>query len=351
VVAGGLGSPSVPLLGCFPFLTLPRSTPSVAFRPARYTPQSNWGQSLQYNYDIEKYYEGNAGFEEIALAMGDLIKQGKIRGWGLCNDNAFGLTSCCEVAKRLGVPGIVAMQNDYSLIDRRAEVRDRNALPRVMAAAHATPPPHSSSCVLQENGVSEASSPIHENVGFQAYNVLAGGVLAGTYLDGPPPPADNPSLASSMAQRTSPRGRHDETGWGRTLYRSQHQRRVLVLFYPFLNDLFLRELHVRYRSGPANEATVAYAAIAKKYGISLLELSLRWAAQRRPVTTCLLGATSMKQFEDQLRIFKKAAAEPLPEQLMWDIDVVHMRNRLPIFASTRVGKDWYGEGEIGESIP
>jgi hypothetical protein len=36
---------------------------------------------------------------------------------------------------------------------------------------------------------------------------------------------------------------------------------------------------------------------------------------------------------------------------MWDIDVVHMRNRLPIFASTRVGKDWYGEGEIGESIP
>ena len=146
---------------------------------------------MQYQYDLEKYYESNAGFEEIALAMGDLIKQGKIRGWGLCNDNAFGLTSCCEVAKRLGVPAITAMQNDYSLIDRRAE----------------------------ENGVSEASSPIHENVGFQAYNVLAGGVLAGTYLDGPPPPADNPNLASSMAQRASPRGRHDEVGWGRTLYR------------------------------------------------------------------------------------------------------------------------------------
>ena len=53
--------------------------------------------------------------------MGDLIKQGKIRGWGLCNDNAFGLTACCEIAKRLGVPPIVAMQNDYSLIDRRME--------------------------------------------------------------------------------------------------------------------------------------------------------------------------------------------------------------------------------------
>ena len=107
----------------------------------------------------------------------------------------------------------------------------------------------------------------------------------------------------------------------------------------------------RYRSGPAHEATLAYAAIAKKYGISLLELSLRWAAQRRPVTTCVLGATSMKQFDEQLRIFQKATKEPLPEQLLWDIDVVHMRNRLPIFASTRVGKDWYGEGEIGEAIP
>jgi aryl-alcohol dehydrogenase-like predicted oxidoreductase len=29
--------------------------------------------------------------------MGELIAAGKIRGWGLCNDNAFGLTACCEV--------------------------------------------------------------------------------------------------------------------------------------------------------------------------------------------------------------------------------------------------------------
>ena len=28
--------------------------------------------------------------------------------------------------------------------------------------------------------------------------------------------------------------------------------------------------------------------------------------------------------------------EPLPRELMWEIDRVHMRNRLPIFASTKV---------------
>ena len=36
---------------------------------------------------------------------------------------------------------------------------------------------------VEENGLSEASSPLHENTGFMAYNALAGGVLTGKYLD------------------------------------------------------------------------------------------------------------------------------------------------------------------------
>ena len=36
---------------------------------------------------------------------------------------------------------------------------------------------------------------------------------------------------------------------------------------------------------------------------------------------------------------------------MWEIDRVHMRNRLPIFASTRTSSDREGTGEIGENIP
>ena len=104
--------------------------------PARYSPQGNlstiimmvmniriWRHPLLQNdalphVTVEPYYASNAGFEEIALAMGNLISAGKIRGWGLCNDNAYGLTACCYVAKQLGVPPPVSMQNDYSLIDR-----------------------------------------------------------------------------------------------------------------------------------------------------------------------------------------------------------------------------------------
>ena len=123
--------------------------------PARYTPQSNWGQSLEYDYATENdsYYRGAASFEEIAEAMGELIAEGKLRGWGSCNDNAFGLTGMAYAARAVGAPPPCVMQGDFSLINRRS----------------------------LENGLAEASSPIHENAGWMAYNVLAGGVLTGKY--------------------------------------------------------------------------------------------------------------------------------------------------------------------------
>lgn len=262
--------------------------------PARYTPQSNWGQSLEYNPNMELYSTGRASFEEIADAMSGLVKAGKIRGWGMCNDNAFGLTASAYAARGLGGTPPICMQNDYSIINRR----------------------------IEENGLSEASSPVHENVGFMAYNALAGGVLTGKYLD-MPAAVDSLNKADALKLLEQPRGRMDERGWGQTLY--------------------------RYRSGPATEATRAYAQLAKANGLSLAELSLRWCRSRQAVTTTLLGHTSMAQLEEDLKFFQ--STEPLPANLLWEIDRVHMRNRLPIFASTRVGADWFGEGQIGETIP
>lgn len=127
----------------------------------------------------------------------------------------------------------------------------------------------------------------------------------------------------------------DEAGWGRTLY--------------------------RYRSGPATKATQAYAELAAETGLSLTELALRWCRSRSSVTSVLLGQTSLTQLEEALVYF---SAEPsvefddddsfkyyLPESLLWEIDRIHMRNRLPIFASTRTQTAWEGRGEIGENIP
>lgn len=267
--------------------------------PARYSPQSNWGQSLAYDIEADKamYWRGMGGptsFEDLCMAMQGLIDEGKIRGWGLCNDNAYGLASCTRTAKGLGVTPPCSIQGDFSLIDRKSE----------------------------ENGVAEAASPYNENVGFMAYNSLAGGMLTGKYMDRPAA-LDNDSRDKIMEALDNPRGRHDEFGWSRTLY--------------------------RYRTEAAQDAIRDYAKIAKSAGMSLTELSLRWNRQRSMITTTLVGHSNMDQLQQSLDYFTKS--KPLSEDIMWEIDRVHMRNRLPIFSSNRVGKDWEGSGEIGETIP
>lgn len=268
--------------------------------PQRYSPQSNWGQSLAYNIenDSNPYWRGMGGpttFEDLCLAMERLVQDGKIRGWGLCNDNAYGLTACTRTAKALGTTPPCSIQGDFSLVDRKSE----------------------------ENGLAEATSPYNENVGFMAYNALAGGMLTGKYMDVPAALDDLNNRDRAMESLRNPRGRMDTRGWGGTLY--------------------------RYRSEAAQEAIREYARIARQNKISLTELSLRWCRQRSLVTTTLVGHSTLSQVEESLKYF--TIREPLPDDIMWEIDRIHMRNRIPIFSNRHVGKDWNGEGEIGETIP
>lgn len=268
--------------------------------PQRYSPQSNWGQSMQYHLenDADPYWRARGGptsFEDLCLAMEELIKDGKIRGWGLCNDNAYGLTACTRAAKGLGTTPPCSIQGDFSLIDRKS----------------------------LENGVAEAASPFNENVGFMSYNALAGGMLTGKYMDVPAAMDDMANRDRAIASLQKPRGRMDTRGWGGTLY--------------------------RYRTEAAQAAIRDYKRIAEKYKMPLTELALRWNRQQNLVTTSLVGHSSMKQLEESVKYF--TMKEPLSDEILWEIDMVHMRNRLPIFSSDRVGRDWYGQGEIGERIP
>ena len=125
-----------------------------------------------------------------------------------------------------------------------------------------------------------------------AYNTLAGGMLTGKYMDRPAA-IDNDDRAKVMEAMNNPRGRHDEFGWGRTLY--------------------------RYRTDAAKEAIAEYSKIAKNTGVSLTEISLRWCRQRSLVTTSLVGHSNMKQLQESIKYFTKS--DPLPESTMWDIDV------------------------------
>jgi aryl-alcohol dehydrogenase-like predicted oxidoreductase len=213
----------------------------------------------------------------------------------------------------------IVMQNDYSLINRRCD----------------------------ENGLAEASSPLHLNAGFMAYNVLAGGVLTGKYLN-VPAGVDDEDEGRGARNMRAPRGRMDEPGWGRTLYR---YRTAAAGAWPAPRDSLPHCTYPFpvYAFFPPERATRAYAALAASAGMSPTALALRWCRQRRLVTSSLVGFTSEAQLDEALRAFSDP--RPLDASLMWEIDRVHMRNRLPIFSSERVGSDWDGAGEIGERIP
>ena len=61
---------------------------------------------------------------------------------------------------------------------------------------------------------------------------------------------------------------------------------------------------------------------------------------------------TLEYFSDEPLVeYENGLQEYLPAELLWAIDRVHMRNRLPIFSSTSVGLDGENEGAIGEPIP
>ena len=122
--------------------------------PERYTPL--FGE-LSYKRGSERGHD-SVDMEETVSAVGELIKAGKIRYWGLSNENAFGVTKFVHVCQKLGVPLPVSIQNDFAFVDRRFE----------------------------QDGTAEACSPLNvggNGIGLLAYGALAGGTLSGKYAD------------------------------------------------------------------------------------------------------------------------------------------------------------------------
>mmetsp|Transcript_22255 Transcript_22255/g.38204 ORF Transcript_22255/g.38204 Transcript_22255/m.38204 type:complete len:361 (+) Transcript_22255:103-1185(+) len=134
--------------------------------PDRYVPL--WGES-RYMPERER---PSVSFDESVRAMGELIKAGKVRHWGLSNETTYGVCMMCDAAKRLGVPLPVSIQNDHSLVYRPFE-----------------------------SELAEACAPSHFNIGLLAYGPLAGGSLSGKYLNG----ASNPKARHTLFPTFQPR--------------------------------------------------------------------------------------------------------------------------------------------------
>ena len=109
---------------------------------------------LDILYLHRDYHEEN--LEEAVRALGDLIRAGKIRSFGLSNFRGWRIAEVVHLCKALGVPQPAVCQPYYNLLNRYPEVE-----------------------ILPACG--------HYGLGVVPYSPLARGVLTGKYPPGQPP--------------------------------------------------------------------------------------------------------------------------------------------------------------------
>eukprot|EP00899_Mesostigma_viride_P029527 jgi/Mesvir1/975/Mv17523-RA.1 len=117
--------------------------------PDRYVP--SFGSTV-YNPSQERE---SVPFRDQVECIGRLIREGKIRHWGLSNETTFGVCEMVKACDALGVPRPISIQNSFSLLHRGFETE-----------------------------LAEACAPSNYNIPLLAWSPLAGGVLSGKYCDG-----------------------------------------------------------------------------------------------------------------------------------------------------------------------
>jgi len=120
-------------------------------------------QRLQTDYmDIlylhRDYHEEN--LEEAVYALGDLIRSGKIRSFGVSNFHGWRIAEIVHLCRQLGVPQPAVCQPYYNLLNRGPEVE-------ILPACD------------------------HYGLGVVPYSPIARGVLTGKYQPGQAPAADS----------------------------------------------------------------------------------------------------------------------------------------------------------------
>ena len=119
-------------------------------------------QRLQTEH-IDLYYlhrdENGMNLEEPLRSLEQMLRDGKIRYWGISNFRGWRIAEVVRLAEQLGMPRPVACQPYYNLLNRMPEVE-----------------------ILPACG--------HYGLGVVPYSPIARGVLSGKYQPGETPPAD-----------------------------------------------------------------------------------------------------------------------------------------------------------------
>jgi aryl-alcohol dehydrogenase-like predicted oxidoreductase len=139
-----------------------------------HTPDRPANRFGQLDYVHKSDAPQGAPLEETLETLAALVREGKIRYFGVSNETPWGVMRLLGLAQAGGGPRPRAIQNPYSLLNRSFDV-----------------------------GLAEIA--MREQVGLLAYSPLAMGVLAGKYLDGARPPQGRLTLFDRFKRYSTPR--------------------------------------------------------------------------------------------------------------------------------------------------
>ena len=111
---------------------------------------------------------------DVLSALGDLVKEGKIRAIGMSNESAWGMTKWVDMAEEHGLPRMASVQNEYSLL-----------------------------CRLYDTDMAEMA--VNEDVTLLSFSPLACGLLTGKYQGGAVPEGSRMSIGPELGGRMTPR--------------------------------------------------------------------------------------------------------------------------------------------------
>ena len=194
-----------------------------------------------YKYADNEQWSDNV--KTVIETLNDLVKQGKIRHYGLSNETPWGVMHHLNESDRYQLTRAKTIQNPYSLLNRTYEI-----------------------------GLAEISS--RENIGLLPYSPLAFGYLSGKFLHGKRPKDSRISLFPQMS---------------------------------------------RYNNDKVVKAVEKYAALADKYNLNLAQMSLAFINQQDFVTSTIIGATTLKQLEEN----SNSIHINLSDEILKEIEKIH----------------------------
>jgi aryl-alcohol dehydrogenase-like predicted oxidoreductase len=208
-------------------------------------PQRNVPMFGAVEFEPAKERAGPSIREQVE-GLAAMIAAGRIRHYGLSNETAWGVCEFRRVARELGVPGPVTIQNSCSLLSRNVD----GDLAEVL---------------------------FREGMALLAYSPLAGGMLSGKYLGGAQPAGARYTVFDGLG--------------------------------------------MRFRKPIVHEAIDAYAALAQRRGLSLVQLALGYLRTRWYLGAAIVGATTMAQLEEDIA----AAQCELDNATLADIAALQVR--------------------------